>query len=91
MEFQLPDLGSEDKDGFQVVCSGNKVAAILSLLQPHFGEPALTRTNGGGLASFAYTVHQTGVAVTCGLDSGMVDGTRQEVTHLAIVQAAAIK
>lgn len=82
---------SEDKDGFQVVCTGNKVAGLLDVLKPHFGEPALTRTNANGLSSFVYAVPQTGVAVTCGLDSATVDGKRQEVTHMAVVRAGVIK
>lgn len=82
---------SVDKDGFQVVCIGNKVAALRNMLQPHFGEPALTTTNAGGLSSFVYAVRQTGVAINCGLDRGMVDGARQEITHLVIVKADALR
>lgn len=82
---------SEDKDGFQIVCKGNRVAALQSLFQAHFGNPVLTATNASGLSSFVYAVHQTGMAVTCGLDSGIVDGTKQEVTQLVVVRPGALK
>lgn len=82
---------SEDKDGFQIVCKGNKVAALQSLFQTHFGNPVLTATNASGLSSFVYAVHQTGLAVTCGLDSGIIDGAKQEVTQLVLVKPGALK
>jgi hypothetical protein len=41
---------SEDKDGFQVVCSGNQVAVLCAMFQPHFGTPALSTSNASGLA-----------------------------------------
>lgn len=81
---------SEDKDGFQIVCKGNKVAALQSLFQTHFGDPVLTATNASGLSSFVYAVHQTGLAINCGLDGGTVDGTTQEVTHLVAVKKGAL-
>jgi hypothetical protein len=77
---------SEDRDGFQVMCEGNKVAAFHDMLQPHFGMPALTTTNAEGLASFSYAIRQTGVAVNCGFDTM---GTRQ-LTHLVVVRAGAV-
>jgi hypothetical protein len=77
---------SEDKDGIQVMCEGNKVASFHDILQPHFGKPALTTTNAEGLASFSYAIRQTGVAVGCGLDSM---GTKQ-LTHLVIVRSGAV-
>ena len=40
---------SDDENGFQVVCVGNKVAALRNLFQPAFGDPALTATNVIGL------------------------------------------
>lgn len=82
---------SEDKDGFQIVCKGNKVAALQSLFQAHFGNPVLSATNASGLSSFVYAVHQTGLAINCGLDSGMVDGTKQEVTQLVAVKPGALR
>jgi hypothetical protein len=82
---------SEDKDGFQIVCKGNRVSALQSLFQIHFGNPVLTATNESGLSSFVYAIHQTGIAITCGLDSGMVDGTKQELTQLVLVSPGALK
>jgi len=82
---------SEDKDGFQVACPGNKVAALCSVFQSQFGNPALNTTNASGLASFVYAVDQTGVAISCGLDIGIFDGARQEVTQLVVVRAGALR
>lgn len=82
---------SEDKDGFQVVCEGNRVAVLQSLFQPHFGNPAITKTNATGLSSFVYALHQTGLAITCGLDEGMIDGRNQELTHFVAVRSGALK
>lgn len=82
---------SEDKDGFQIVCKGNRVSALQSLFQTHFGNPVLTATNASGLSSFVYAVHQTGMAVTCGLDSGIIDGAKQEVTQLVLVKPGSLK
>jgi|SRR6266850_3554587 len=82
---------AEDKDGFQVLCLGNKVAALRSVFQPHFGNPVMSATNANGLSSFVYTINQTGVAVNCGLDSTTVKGTRQEVTQLVILRPEALK
>lgn len=82
---------SEDKDGFQIVCLGNKVAVLCNVFQSQFGTPALSTTNAKGLASFVYAVTQTGVAINCGLDSGIIDGATQEVTQLVVVKASALK
>ena len=82
---------SEDKDGFQVVCLGNKVSALCNVFQSQFGNPALSTTNAGGLASFVYSVNQTGLAINCGLDSGNIDGVRQQVTQLVVVKPGALR
>ena len=82
---------SEDKDGFQIVCPGDQVAAFCTMFQPHFGNPALTTTNGNRPASFVYSVNQTGLAINCGLDNGVVDGVRTQVTQLVAVKQAALK
>ena len=82
---------SEDKDGFQVVCRGNQVATLCSVFQPQFGNPALSTTNASGLASFVYSVNQTGLAINCGLDNGIIDGVRQQVTQLVAVKPSALR
>ena len=82
---------SEDKDGFQIVCLGNQVAALCGVFQPQFGNPALSTTNASGLASFVYSVNQTGLAINCGLDSGIIDGVKQQVTQLVAVKQGALR
>src|SRR5580658_6658761 len=47
---------SEDKEGFQVVCQGNKVTDLRSIFQAYYGNPVLARTNANGLKAFEYTV-----------------------------------
>jgi hypothetical protein len=82
---------SEDKDGFQVVCPGNQVAALCAMFQPHFGTPSLSTSNVSGLASFVYSVNQAGLAISCGLDSGTIDGVRKQMTQLVAVKPGALK
>src|SRR5262249_27055029 len=77
---------SEDKDGFQVVCQGNRVAALCGIFGSQFGNPVLSKTNAMGLAAFVYTAQQTGLAVTC----GVVTNANQEITHLVVVKAGAL-
>jgi|GEM_PF-5852341 len=82
---------SEDEYGFQIVVEGNRVATLQSLFQAHFGDPVFSRTNESGLCSFVYAVWQTGLAITCGLDSVMCDGMKRELTHFAAVKPEALR
>jgi hypothetical protein len=84
-------LYSEDQDGFQVICDGNNIAALRSIFQARYGNPTLSTTNTNGVASFVYSVRQTGMAVNCGLEGGMVNDTRKELTHLVAVKAGVLK
>jgi hypothetical protein len=82
---------SQDKDGFQVACRGNRVAALCNVLEPHFGNPVLSTTNASGLASFVYSINQCGLAINCSLDTGVVAGVTQQVTEFVGVKPGALK
>ena len=73
---------SEDKDGFQVLCHGNRVQALYGLLVPQFGAPLLTKTNSSGLTFFVFSGIQVGLAANCGLETE----SNKEMTHLAVVK-----
>jgi hypothetical protein len=77
---------SEDKDGFQVVCQGNRVAELCNIFGSQFGSPVLTKTNATGLAGFVYSAQQVGLAVNC----GVFTNANQEITQLAVVKASAL-
>jgi hypothetical protein len=76
---------SEDRDGFQVVCQGNRVAELCNIFGSQFGSPVLTKTNATGLAGFVYSAQQIGLAVNC----GVFTNANQEITHLVLVKASA--
>jgi hypothetical protein len=78
---------SEDNDGFQVLCHGNKIAVLCGVFRSHFGDPALIRTNSDGLELFAYTANQTGLAINCALHGA----TNGYLTQLAVVKPGALK
>jgi hypothetical protein len=77
---------SEDKDGFQVVCQGNRVAALFNVFGAQFGSPVLAKTNSSGLAAFVYSVQQTGLGVNC----GVFTNADKEITHLVVVKPNAL-
>lgn len=77
---------SEDKDGFQVICPGNRVAVLYGIFGSQFGNPVLTKTNETGLAAFVYSAQRTGLAVNCAVDTNL----NQEITHLVVVKAGAL-
>jgi hypothetical protein len=77
---------SEDRDGFQVVCKGNRVAELCNIFGSQFGSPVLTKTNETGLAGFVYSDQQAGLAVNC----GVFTNANQEITHLIVVKAGAL-
>jgi hypothetical protein len=75
---------SEDADGVQVACPGNKVEAICSIFRDRLGPPSMVKTNMSGLSAFVYGLPQAGLIINCGLERTSVAGTNQEVTHLVI-------
>jgi len=81
---------SEDKQGFQVICFGNKMADFQKIFQPDFGIPAMAKTNAVGLSSFVYGSPKMPVVINCSLDWGMVNGTQREFTHLVVAKAGAL-
>jgi hypothetical protein len=82
---------SEDPDGFQVMCEGNKVTAFEGIFQPYLGNPMMAKTNADGLSAFVYGNHGIGVSINCGLDSETVFGKKRDITHLVVVRSGAIK
>jgi hypothetical protein len=38
-----------------------------------------------------YSANQSGLAINCGLDSGIIDGVRKEMTQLVAVKPGALK
>lgn len=74
----------EDNEGFQILCQSNHVATFLTIFQPHFGNPAILKTNSAGVSSFVYSVRQAGVAINCSVDT--VKKTQKQYTHLVIVK-----
>lgn len=79
---------SEDKDGFQVVCFGDRVGDIQKMFQPHFGNPYKAETNLDVISSFIYGNDQ--LVMSCGLESGMIDGHYKNLTHLTVIKLSAI-
>lgn len=80
-----------DKDGLQIVCEGNRAAALLAILKPALGEPKLMTTNSSGPSSFVYSLGQSGVAVNCSVDSGYPNASNRVLTHLVIVRVAGLR
>ena len=84
---------SEDKDGFQVLCNGNTIDALLAIFQQRFGSPSLVRTNTTGPTLFVYSVKQTGLAVNCAVHGEPIDestNVSDRVTQLAVVRQSAL-
>ena len=81
---------SEDADGFQLICQGDKVEAFASLLKPVFGAPKMETTNEFGLSSFVYGVQQAGVGINCGLEVRPGQGMTNQMTHLVVVKSGVL-
>jgi hypothetical protein len=82
---------SEDPDGFQILCDGNKVAFFEAIFHSHLGNPVMAKTNADGLSSFVFGNPQVGVVINCSLDSEVVFGKNRDITHLVIVRAGSKK
>ena len=81
---------SQDKDGFQVFCDGDRVADFAAMLQTLYGSPKLARTNNAGNFVFNYSIDQIGVALDCGMDLESDGGVEKKLTHLLVVKASAL-
>ncbi|MBI5772225.1 MAG: hypothetical protein HZA89_00605 [Verrucomicrobia bacterium] len=88
---QIPYRYSQDKDGFQVFCDGDKTADLAAMLQASYGPPKVARTNSAGDFFFIYSISQIGVAINCGVDIGSEGKAGTKLTHLVGVRANALR
>jgi len=84
----------EDEHGLQVWLDGDNVAAFLSVLEPHFGSPAIVNSNQNSVQSFHYSARQTGGDIKCSSSSDRMGGDPAKAqiwTHLLLLRNRALQ